>query len=98
MEPSEIRKQPETLKNSSNPNESGKNSTTLGARPSTSKTEESSGSDTYASDSSVDSGESTDKLDIATEPLTEKEINEISAKILRAELMGNEVLTLRPNF
>eukprot|EP00112_Aurelia_sp_Birch-Aquarium-sp1_P024827 Seg800.10 transcript_id=Seg800.10/GoldUCD/mRNA.D3Y31 product="CWF19-like protein 2" protein_id=Seg800.10/GoldUCD/D3Y31 len=88
----EGRRQPEKLEDTSKPNERRKHATTLGARPSTSKTEESSGSDTDASDSSMDSDDNSDQPDTAAEPLTEKEINEISAKILRAELMGNEEL------
>ena len=44
------------------------------------------------SDDSSDSEDDVSVESMHTEPLSEKEINEISAKILRAELMGDQVI------
>ena len=42
-------------------------------------------------DESSESEDETGEFPKDTEPLSEKDINEISAKILRAELLGDEV-------
>ena len=46
------------------------------------------------SNDSSDSEDDTRKCPRLTEPLSEKEINEISAKILRAELLGDQVSSI----
>lgn len=47
--------------------------------------------DSDSSDSEYDSDSAEEQHSVNVKALSEKEINEISAKILRAELMGNEV-------
>ena len=59
------------------------------AASSTSMLCDSSHSESEASDK--DSGSEEETQIMTSEPLSEKEVNEISAKILRAELMGDEV-------
>ena len=52
-----------------------------------------SGTDSESEES--ESGEEIEEL-VKMKPLSEKDVNEISAKILRAELMGNEVPKIIP--